>query len=62
MDCFERPNRAKKLTDEQKGRLVSLRFDGHHSIESIARMVNTSVSNWFFCHLCINMGYIKHVS
>lgn len=63
MDCFERPNREKKLTDAQKGRLVSLRFDGHHSIESIAELINTSVSSSFFStSFANNTEYIKRVS
>lgn len=43
MDCFRRNNKSKKLTDAQKGRIISLRFDGHQSIESIAQLAETSV-------------------
>lgn len=44
MDCFSRADKSKKLTDAQKGRIISLRYDGNHSIESIARLADTSVS------------------
>lgn len=47
MDCFARPDRAKKLTDAQKGRIISLRFEGHQSIEAIAQSTETSVSIYF---------------
>lgn len=43
MDCFARPNKAKKLTDTQKGRIISLRKDGHHKLADIARLVDTSI-------------------
>lgn len=48
MDCFARPNRAKKLTDAQKARIVTLRFDLHRSIESIAADCETSVSVFYY--------------
>lgn len=37
MDCFARPNKAKKLTDTQKGRIISLRKDGHHKLADIVQ-------------------------
>lgn len=43
MDCFQRVDKNKKLTDEQKGRIVSLRIEGHHNLETIAQMTGTSV-------------------
>lgn len=43
MDCFTRIDTNKKLTDVQKGRIVSLRFEGHHNLETIAQMTGTSV-------------------
>lgn len=44
MNCFARFDKTKKLTDVQKGRIVSLRRDGHHSLETIAQMCDTTVS------------------
>lgn len=52
MDCFARPDRAKKLTDAQKARIVSLRFEGHHTIESIAQLADTSVSIFIILDIC----------
>lgn len=43
MDCFSRFEKSKKLTDAQKGRIISLRFEGHYSLETIAQLANTSV-------------------
>lgn len=52
MDCFSRLDRAKKLTDAQKGRIISLRGDGRRTIEEIAQLAETSVSILnFFCYL-----------
>lgn len=43
MDCFSRPNKAKKMTDAQKGRIISLRFESNQSLENIARLAGCSV-------------------
>lgn len=43
MDCFARIDKKKKLTDVQKGRIVSLRFEGHKNFEAIAQMTDTSI-------------------
>lgn len=43
MDCFSRVNKSKKLTDAQKGRIISLRNEGHHNLEMIAQLAETSV-------------------
>lgn len=43
MDCFLRENRSKKLTDAQKGRIISLRFESHQNLETIAQLTQTSV-------------------
>lgn len=43
MDCFSRPNKSKKMTDAQKGRIISLRFENHQSLENIARLADCSV-------------------
>lgn len=43
MNCFVRPNKAKKLTDTQKGRVISLRKDGHHTLADIAHLTDTSI-------------------
>lgn len=44
MDCFERPNKKKYLTDAQKARIVSLRNDGHRKLADIARLADTTIS------------------
>lgn len=43
MDCFARIDKGKKLTDAQKGRIISLRRDSHLSFERIAELADTSV-------------------
>lgn len=48
MDCFTRTDKRKKLTDVQKGRIISLRCEGRHSLQAIAQMTGTSVSSFIF--------------
>lgn len=43
MDCFARPNKKKYLTDAQKARIVTLRFEGHRKLADIARLAETSI-------------------
>lgn len=38
-----RIDRTKKLTDAQKDRIISLRFEGHKTLETIAQLTGTSV-------------------
>lgn len=61
MDCFTRIDKAKKLTDVQKGRIVSLRLEGHQSLQTIAQLAETSVRihfiSFFSSNFFLSFGY-----